>query len=55
MPVNHLFLGDALFAKKDVAAAEAQWRLAVAAPADESTKWSADLLRELARRRLAAK
>ena len=55
VPVNHLFLGDALFAKKDVAAAEAQWRLAVQARADESTKWSADLLRELARRRLAAK
>jgi len=54
VPVNHLFLGDAEFVAKNVAAAEAQWRLAITAPADESTKWSAELLRELARRRLAS-
>lgn len=55
LPVNHLFHGDALAASGDAAGAEAQWRKAVEASADESTRWSAELLRELARRRLAAK
>ena len=55
VPVNHLFYGDALAAAGDVDAAEAQWRLAVDAPADESTKWVADSMREMARRRLAAR
>ena len=54
VPVNHLFYGDALAHAGEVEAAEAQWRLCIGAPADESTKWSADLMRELARRRLAA-
>ncbi|MBL8749366.1 MAG: hypothetical protein JNK78_09400 [Planctomycetes bacterium] len=55
VPVNHLFYGDALAAAGDTGAAEEQWRLCIGAPADDSTRWSADLLRELARRRLAAK
>lgn len=54
-PPSHLFLGDALAAGGDTAAAEQAWRAAAAADADESTRWSAELLRELARRRLAAK
>lgn len=54
VPVNHLFLGDVLAAAGDDDAARAQWQLALTAPADEATRWSADLLRELARRRLAA-
>lgn len=55
VPVNHLFYGDVLAASGDSAAAEAQWALAIEAPADDSTRWSAELLRELARRRLGAK
>ncbi len=55
VPVNHLFYGDALAVAGDMGAAEEQWRLCTEAPADESTRWSADLLRDLARRRLAAK
>lgn len=55
VPVNHLFHGDALAAAGDAAAAERQWHLCIDAVADESTRWSADLLRELARRRLAAR
>lgn len=51
--VNHLFYGDALAAGEDLVGAVAQWRLAAAASADDSTRWSADLLRDLARRRLA--
>lgn len=54
VPVNHLFLGDVLASAGDDEAARAQWRLAVTAAADDSTRWSADLFRELARRRLAA-
>lgn len=54
LPVNHLFYGDALAALGETAAAEVQWRLAARAPLDESTRWSADLLCEQARRRLAA-
>jgi hypothetical protein len=54
VPVAHLFLGDALAARGDTAAAVQQWGLAVQAKADESTRWSADLIRQLARRRLAA-
>ncbi len=51
--VNHLFYGDALAAKGDLVGAVAEWRRAAGASADDSTRWSADLLRELARRRLA--
>lgn len=54
LPVSHLFYGDALWADGRAAEAEAQWRLAAAAVADERTRWSADAIRELARRRLAA-
>jgi hypothetical protein len=54
VPVNHRFFGDVLAAAGEVDAALQQWQLAVEAPADESTRWSADLLRDLARRRLAA-
>lgn len=54
VPVAHLFLGDALAAGGDLRAAGNQWQLATQAAADEPTRWSADLLRELARRRLAA-
>jgi len=54
VPVSHLFFGDVLAKRGEDDAARAQWRLAVTAEADESTRWSADLLRELARRRLAA-
>lgn len=55
IPVNHLFYGDALAAAGDAERAAVQWRLVEGAVADESTRWSADALRELARRRLAAK
>lgn len=54
VPVNHLFYGDVLAAAGDADAAAVQWRACIDAVADESTRWSADLLRELARRRLAA-
>ncbi len=53
--VNRLFLGDALAASRRMAEAEAEWRAAVTAPADDSTRWSAACLREQAQRRLAAK
>ena len=46
--------GDALWAAGERAAAQQQWRLALTAEADASTRWSADQLRELARRRLRA-
>ena len=52
--VNHLFLGDALYSSGQTEAAVAQWRLASTAADDESTRWSAPLQRELARRRLQA-
>jgi hypothetical protein len=55
VPVSHLFYGDVLLALGDLDAAREQWRLAVEAPADASTRWSADLLRDLAQRRLAAR
>lgn len=54
VPVNHLFFGDALAAAGELPAARAQWQLAVTAPFDATTRWSADLLRTLAQRRLAA-
>lgn len=54
LPVNHLFLGDVLYKAGEADPARAQWERAVGAPADESTRWSAELLRELARARLAA-
>jgi len=52
--INLLFSGDALWVGGDRDAAAAQWQLASAADGDESTRWSTPLLRELARRRLAA-
>lgn len=55
LPVNHLFLGDVLHKAGEGEAARAAWDRAVGAPADESTRWSAELLRELARARLAAR
>lgn len=54
VPVAHLFLGDAMVAAGDLPAARHQWQLAPQAAADESTRWSAELLRELARRRLVS-
>ncbi len=55
LPVSLLFHGDALAAAGDRAGAEAQWRRAAEAKAEVSTRWSADLMRDLARRRLAAR
>lgn len=55
LPVNHLFFGDVLQKAGESDAARAQWKRAVEASADESTRWSAELLRELARARLAAR
>jgi hypothetical protein len=52
--LNELFYGDVLARRDRVDAAAAQWRAALAAPADESTRWSGELLREEARARLAA-
>jgi hypothetical protein len=52
--VNRLFFGDALAASKRFAEAEVEWRAAVDAPADASTRHVADFLREQARRRLSA-
>jgi hypothetical protein len=52
--INLLFSGDALWAGGDREAARAQWEAASTADGDESTRWSTPLLRELARRRLAA-
>ena len=54
VPVNHLFLGDVLCAVGDLAAAREQWQFARTSPADAATRWSADLLRRQAERRLAA-
>ncbi len=53
--VNHLFLGDALHKQGKRDDARAQWLAASTAKADESTRWSAELLREQARARLAAR
>jgi hypothetical protein len=55
LPVNHLFLGDVLSVAGEAEPAAQQWQLADRAAADDSTRWSADLLRQLARRRLAAR
>lgn len=55
LPVNHLFFGDVLHKAGDVEAAEQQWQRATTAVADESTRWSAALLRTLAHARLASK
>jgi hypothetical protein len=52
--VNHLFLGDALWLDGEEAAAIAQWQAATMANGSESTRWSDELLRELAKARLAA-
>jgi hypothetical protein len=55
LPVNHLFFGDVLHKAGEVEAALQQWQLATTATLDDSTRWSADLLRTLARARLAAR
>ncbi len=55
LPVNHLFFGDVLHKAGDVEAAVQQWQQATTAAADESTRWSAELLHTLARARLAGK
>ena len=52
--VNELFLGDVLLAAGERDAARAAWLRATGAADDASTRWSAELLRELARRRLGA-
>lgn len=52
--VNQLFLGDAMHAAGDEDAARDAWTAAAAAAGTPSTRWSDDLLRELARRRLQA-
>ena len=53
-PVNQLFLGDVLHADRDRNAARLAWRAATTAVADDECRWSAPLLQELARLRLAA-
>lgn len=55
LPVNHLFFGDVLHKAGEAEAAVQQWQRATTAAADESTRWSAELLRALARSRLAAR
>lgn len=52
--VNHLFYGDVLARRGRTDAALEQWRAAIAAADDDSTRWSGELLREQARARLAA-
>lgn len=52
--VNHLFAGDVAWAAGQRERAVASWRAATTADSDASTRWSAALLQELARRRLAA-
>ncbi len=52
--VNHLFLGDALWLDGDKSGAASQWQAAATASGSESTRWSDDALRELAKLRLAA-
>ncbi|MEZ5962509.1 MAG: hypothetical protein R3F56_01565 [Planctomycetota bacterium] len=53
VPVSRVFLGDVLWAAHDPDAARAQWQQATTAAPDASTRWSAPILQELARRRLA--
>ncbi len=52
--VNHLFYGDVLWASDETEAARTQWLAATTAADDTATPWSGQLLREQARRRLAA-
>ncbi|MEQ1631264.1 MAG: hypothetical protein ABL997_02750, partial [Planctomycetota bacterium] len=52
--VNHLFLGDALWLDGNKSGAASQWQAAATASGSESTRWSDDALRELAKLRLAA-
>jgi hypothetical protein len=52
--VNELFLGDVLLAAGERPAARAAWQRATVAADDERTRWSAETMRELARRRIAA-
>lgn len=54
LTVNHLFLGDALWRQGEREGARAEWAAAAAAVDDDSTRWSGDLLRQLARCRLEA-
>jgi len=51
--VNHLFYGDVLARLDRIDAANVQWQAAAAAAADETTQWSAELLRTQVRERLA--
>jgi hypothetical protein len=53
--VNHLFCGDVLQLRDRPDAAEVQWRAAVAAAADDGTRWSVAPLRALAQARLASR
>jgi hypothetical protein len=52
--INHLFLGDALYAAEQKAAAVAEWQAALAAPICASNRYSGPFLRAAAERRLAA-
>lgn len=49
--VNHLFLGDVLARQQRDEAALVQWRAALAAPTDASTRWAAEFLRRQAQAR----
>lgn len=53
VPVNHLFLGDALWLNDQHDAAVAEWRQAVDAKADGHAEATDDVQREFARHRLA--
>lgn len=52
VPLNHLFLGDALHEIGDDVGAHAQWRASLTALPDEDTAPLVELHRELARRRI---
>lgn len=54
IPLNLVFLGDALWLNGEPDEARAAWRRAVGADADEETKDAAPALREIARLRLIA-
>lgn len=53
LAINCLFFGDVLWASGEHQKAAAQWRSALTAPDDDSTRYVTPLLHELARRRLA--
>ena len=52
MPINHLFLGDHLYARGALAAAAEQWRLVLTSEPDEATGATAPFHRDMARLRL---